>query len=231
MTYRARLRHFLFAFLAFSAGMIAIAGAQEPLLGAKLPSSSGSFLAGQQAFKDLRTRDASQYFLNASEVEWENPSIVERAFVSLTADGRVDDAAAIAQHLLDLDPDNEMAHLVLGTIALKERRYASAIGQLENSGGESFIGLTSNIVRAWALVGDEKYGEAEVLLEDLGKGRLSDFLIFHRALMADVAGEREIAIDLSGQAYEVDRYVARVVEAHARMLANASMFAEAKARG
>ena len=229
MTYFVRLWPRLVILLALLIAPIAHASAQEPLLGINMPSTSGSFLAGQQAFKELRTDDASRYFLDASEADWENPVIVERAFVALAADGRVDDAAALAQHLIELDPENEMARLVLGTVALKERRYSSAIKQLEGVQNGSFVGITAAIVRGWALVGNKDYPASEVLMDELGRSGLDDFLVFHRALMADVAGEREVAISYSTQAYNSDPYVARIVEAQMRMLANASRFDEAKA--
>lgn len=228
MSYFLRLWSRFIILLALLSASVAIVGAQEPLLGVNMPSTSGSFLAGQQAFKDLRTDDASRYFLDASEAEWENPSIVERAFIALAADGRIDDAAALAQHLIEIEPENEMARLVLGTVALKERRYTSAINQLEGVEVNSFVGITGAIVRAWALVGNKDYPASAVLLDEMGRAGLDEFLVFHRALMADVAGEREAAIGYSTQAYEADPYVARIVEAQMRILANAAQFDEAR---
>lgn len=192
------------------------------------PSISGSFLAGQQAARDLRPGDASRYFLDASQLDWENPAIVERAFTSLAASGAIDDAAALAQHLVELEPRNEAARLLLASVALKERRYSAAVKQLRNLGPESFVGITARILEAWALVGDDRYSESAALMDKLAEAGLDEFLVFHRALMADYAGDKELALANAEQAYSSDPYVARIVEAYVRMLGNASMFDEAK---
>ncbi len=192
------------------------------------PSISGSFLAGQQAARDLRPDTASRYFLDASQLDWENPAIVERAFTSLAASGAIDDAAALAQHLIALEPFNETARLLLASVALKERRYGAAVKQLRNLGPESFVGITARILEAWALAGDGRYGESAAQMDELADAGLDEFLVFHRALMADFAGDKELALASAEQAYRSDPFVARIVEAYVRMLGNASMFDAAK---
>lgn len=216
--------------LVFAASFAApLASAQQSTLPLRTPSASGSFLAGQQALRELDTTLASRYFLDASEADWDNPVIVERTFTALAADGRIDDAAAVAQHLIEIEPENELARLVLGTVALKERRYRSAISHLDSAGATSFIGITASILHAWSLLGDDDYNGSQLVLDDLGQAGLEEFLVFHRALMADVASQRDLAIAYSEQAYAVDPYVARIVEAYTRVLGNASRFDEARA--
>lgn len=205
-----------------------VATAQNGLIPLKTPSPSGSFLAGQQAARDLRAEEASRFFLDASESDWENPAIVERAFTTLVASGAIDDAAVIAQHLIELEPANETARLLLGTVALKERRYSSAIKHMDLLGLDSFVGITGNIVKAWALIGSENYDAANNVMDELAETGLDEFLVFHRALMADVQGDRELAIAYARQSYESDPFVARIVEGYVRMLGNASRFDEAR---
>tara|TARA_R110002124_G_scaffold250589_4_gene415678 strand:- start:609 stop:2432 length:1824 start_codon:yes stop_codon:yes gene_type:complete len=196
-----------------------------PLLRA---SVTGAYMAGQQSLKDLRTDEAARYFYQAAQADWQNPLLVERAFIAFAADGQIGQAASTAKHLLDLDPSNELAEMVVATEALKERRYEAAEKHLNAIGQESFTGITATILRAWALVGANRKAEADSLLESLGKTGLDDFLVFHRALMAEVAGQTDEALDLAGQAFEAEPYVARIVEVYARDLANAGKFDEAK---
>ena len=191
-------------------------------------SATGSFMAGQQALKDLRTDEAARYFFQAAQADWENPLLVERAFIAFAADGQIGQAASTAKHLLDLDENNELAELVVATEALKERRYDAADRLLKAIGQDSFTGITASILRAWALVGDNRKAEADAVMNELGASGLEDFLVFHRALMAEAAGETEEAIALAGQAFDNEPYVARVVEVYARILANAGKFDEAK---
>lgn len=191
-------------------------------------SPTGSYMAGQQALQDLRTDEAARYFDSAAKADWENQLIVERSFIAFAADGQIGQAAQTAKHLLDLDPKNELAELVVATEALKERRYGAAERLLGAIGQDTFTGITASILQAWALVGDNKPEEAEALLDKLGSTGLEDFLVFHRALMAEAAGETDKAIELAGQAFDTEPYVARIAEVYARILANAGKFDEAK---
>ena len=192
------------------------------------PSVTGSYLAGQQALQELRTEEAARYFMQAAQGDWSNPILVERAFIAFAADGQIGQAASTAKHLLELDPHNELAQLVVATEALKERRYPAAESMMSKVGQDSFTAITGGILRAWALVGENKPADAEKALDSLGQGGLEDFLLFHRALMAEAAGDTEKAIDLAGQAYDAEPNVARVVEVYARILANAGQFDQAK---
>ena len=191
-------------------------------------STTGSFMAGTQALKDLRTDEAARYFLKAAQSDWENPILVERAFIALAVDGQIGQAASTAKHLLDIDPDNQLAELVVATEALKERRYDAADQMLKAIGQDSFTGITATIMRGWALVGNNRPDEAQAALDTLGATGLEDFLVFHRALMAEASGDTEQAIALAGKAFDNEPYVARVVEVYARILGNAGRFDEAK---
>ncbi len=192
------------------------------------PSVTGSYLAGQRALQELRTKEAALYFNQAAQGDWDNPILVERAFIAFAADGQIGQAATTAKHLLELQPTNELAELVIATEALKERRYPDAEAALAGVGQDSFTAITGGILRAWALVGENKPEDAEKALDGLGQGGLSDFLLFYRALMADAAGDTDKAIELSGQAFDAEPNVARVVEVYARILANAGYFDQAK---
>lgn len=131
------------AFLTLSSLAAPSALAQSDGFSFRPPSPSGSYLAGQEALDDLRTSDAASYLLDATQEEWENPAVIERAFAALAADGRIDEAEGMAQHMLELLPDHELAQLVIGTVALKERRYSSTISRFENFGVDNFVGITA----------------------------------------------------------------------------------------
>jgi len=192
------------------------------------PSVTGSYMAGQAALKDLRTDEAARYFSDAAQADWDNPILVERAFAALAADGQIGKASSTARRMLELDPANELAELVVASEALKERRYGAVVRQLGRISQDSFSGITAGILRAWAMVGDNRGDEAQALMEALGVNGLDDFLVFHRALMAEAAGDTELALELAARAFEAEPYVARMAEVYARMLANAGRFDEAR---
>jgi tetratricopeptide (TPR) repeat protein len=191
-------------------------------------TTTGNFLAGREALADMRTEDAARYFSDAAIDDWDNPILVERSFIAYAANGQVPDSARVARHLLELVAPNDLASLVIAAEALKDRRYAAAARELENVGGDTYAGIAGGVLRAWALTADGKFDEANTLLDTVGQGGLEDFLVFHRALMAEVSGRSADALELGKKAYEADPYVARIVEAYTRMLGNAGRFDEAE---
>ncbi|MEO7222253.1 MAG: tetratricopeptide repeat protein [Devosia sp.] len=194
---------------------------------ATAPSATGAYLAGLQAMGELRTPDAARYFGDAAAGEWENPLVVQRAFIAFAANGEIERAADSARRMLELEPDNQLARVVVATEAVKNRRYAAAIRDLEKLGADSFEGITGSILRAWALTGDGRFDEALTSLDAIGDGGLEEFLVFHRAIMAEVAGDSQAAQELITQSIETDPYTADVVEAYARILGAAGRFDEA----
>lgn len=194
---------------------------------AKAPSPTGSYLAGQEAMSELRTPEASRYFADAAAEGWDNPLIVHRAFIAFAANGEIDRAADGARRMLELEPTNQLAQLVIATEAVKNRRYTAAIRDLDKLGADSFEGVTGSILKAWALTGDGRVDEAFASLDAISDGGLEEFLVFHRAIMAEVAGRSADAQDLISQSIETDPYTADIVEAYARILGNAGRFDEA----
>jgi tetratricopeptide (TPR) repeat protein len=206
---------------------VALGGAFGASAAAARETATGDYLAGQQALYDLHTSDAARLLGEASQEDAENPLIVSRAIVALAADGRIEDAAKMARHMLELDPKDEISHLIIGAVDLQNGEFPAAANELKDIGTDSFPGLTGTILHAWALVGENKLDAAEDLLAEMSDQGLADFLVFHRALMADVAGNTELALQLAQAAYDADPGVARLVEAYSRMLGNAGEFDEA----
>ncbi|RDE10595.1 tetratricopeptide repeat protein [Pelagibacterium lacus] len=215
--------------LALSVPFAMSASAQTSILGPRNTSAVGAYLAGLAALENLEARRAASFFMQAAEKEWDNPIYVGQTFLAYLLAGQINDATSIAQHVLDLNPNDELARLTLGAVALKQRRYTSAEQILSRVPEASLIGVTAGIMRAWTAVGDGRTSQANAILETLGQGGFEDFLLFHRAIMADLGGDRAAAIALSTQAREMDPFVPRIAEANIRILANAGRFEDAQA--
>lgn len=203
------------ALVALAAANGAMAQSAMPLA---IPSATGSYLAGREALQDMNTQEAASYYLDAARSDWENLDIVSSAFEALLADGQVPRAIDVASHLVELDPKNGLAHIFLGTVALKERRYTSALRDFDAVETNSFLGITAGILKGWAQVGKGDLGQAQKSLDAISRNGIADFLLFHRALMADVAGKPNEALGLMRQAYENQPNDIRLVEAYTRML-------------
>jgi tetratricopeptide (TPR) repeat protein len=185
------------------------------------PGATGAYLSGLEASDSMSTHEAAQFFGDAAADEWDNPIVLNEAFIAFVSDGRIGDALNVAHHLSDLQPDNDMVKLVVATVALKERRYDDAVTELDKIGSNSFEGVTGAVLKAWAITGQGRLDDAFKSLDTVGDNGLAEFLIFHRAIMAEVAGRTDDAVKYISQAHDGDPYTADVVEAYASILANA----------
>lgn len=209
--------------------MLVPAQAQPGNFSLRQTSPTGSYIAGMAALERFDARAAARLLMQAAEAEWDNPYYSGRAFLAYLMLGRVADAASIAQHLVDIDARNELARLTLGVVALKQRRYNSATQQLGSVPTATLIGVAAGILDGWAHIGNNDPAGAYAIMDRIGEVGFDEFVIFHRAIMSDVSGDRSNALRLAREAYELDPFVPRIAEAYVRILANAGQFEEAQA--
>lgn len=227
LTISSRAVATLFALSSLASVSVGVA-LEGDIIDLHMPSTSGSFLAARGASVDRRHDIAAQFYLDALDAGSENPLLVDRAFISLAAAGDFTRSAATAQRLLEVQPNHELAQLVLGAVALKERRYASALEHLSSMDPTTLLGITGTVLDAWAMFGNGQIDAAEAEIASIDEQGFAEFLTFHRGLMADLAGEESSALGLLGTAYQSDPMVFRIVEAYSRTLANAGQFTEAR---
>lgn len=204
------------------------AASASTMFNPRQPSPTGSYLAGQAALSSMETDAAARYMRDALEGEYDHPQVIQTAVIAFASNGQIADAASAARHMLEVDPGNELARLIIAAEELKQGDFPGVAEELDGLGADSFAAITGSILRAWALVGENKLDDALKSLDPVSANGLDDFLVFHRALMADVAGDRDRAIEFAAKAYEIDPLVARIVEAYSRMLGNAGRFDEAE---
>ena len=155
----------------------------------------GNYLAGRFA-QSRHDMSAAADFLNAALDEApEAPDLLRRTFLLMIMEGRMDDALPLARELLQKDPNQPIANLVVVVEEMKQGNYkklGETSEKLENTGLNAF---TMPIMRAWALVGRKKYDDALAALAPLkgaeGSGSLHDL---HQAIINDVAGRRDEAL-------------------------------------
>lgn len=191
-------------------------------------SAIGSYMAGNEAFNRLDTANAADYLGRAVLAAPGDPVILSRAFLSYLMDGRIFDATPLANMVLEIEPQDELARLTLATNALRERRYAAAITYLEPMSSGSIVGITGRVVSAWAHLGLGDAEGAEAIFAELDDSGFGEFLTIHRALLSDLAGEHEEALAFAAMAYEIEPFAPRIVETYGRALANAGRFDEAR---
>ncbi|MGV7033233.1 tetratricopeptide repeat protein [Methylobacterium symbioticum] len=185
-------------------------------------SLEGNFLAAYIAGAARDTAAAATFYREAVKADPRNAELLERAFISLLADGALPDAFRAAERLTARDGANGLANLSLGVRQIKAGQWAAARQNFTKSGRGAAADLTATLLTAWAYAGQ---GDGKKALETVGrlKGEryYNTFRDYHAGLIASVVGDQAEAERRLKASYEADRNTLRVVDAYARQQAAA----------
>lgn len=164
----------------------------------ELPSRSaaGNFLAGFSAQRGNDAAAAADYFDAALAVEPSDMQILLRALAANLQDGRGDQAAALAERILALDPGSSLAQLTLALRDARNGRHAEAeqrLSQLRRAGPNAVLGP---MLTAWSRAGQGKIDAALEVLKVEETGPQADIAgMFHlqAGLIAELGGRNDLA--------------------------------------
>jgi tetratricopeptide (TPR) repeat protein len=194
-------------------------------LGAQTPSqqelarvsSAGNYLAARHAGVQRDAVSASAYYRAALRADPKNPVLLERAFLSVLVDGEIDEAARLAERVIQSDRTNRVARLVLGVRALKQKQYAAARQQIAQSVRGPIADLTATLITAWTFQGAN---ESRVAIENIdrltGPEWYAIFKDLHAGLILDLANNKREAGKRLERVYKLDGNALRAVEAYGR---------------
>src|ERR1700756_6007017 len=92
----------------------------------KTLTTAGSYLAARHASVERDASSAAAFYRSALRTDPKNNELLDRAFISSVADGDIDEAVKLAERILTVDKTNRVARLVMGVQELKQRKYAAA---------------------------------------------------------------------------------------------------------
>ncbi len=212
-----------------AAGVVAFASAghaeTEPngLALLKTPYASslaGSYLAGRSADVARDLRAAATYFTTALGRDPENPILLERVLVLRMANGEIDQARELADRLVAIDRLNPLARLLRSAQAFKHGEYDLARQEIEETAPAPLAILTGGLLTAWSEQATGKIDDAMKTIQDLsGPSWYGIFQDYHQALIADLAGRKDEAVERITAAFNADGSALRVVEAYGVILA------------
>ena len=182
-------------------------------------SLEGNFLAAYIAGSSRDTSAAALYYREALRDDPRNSELLDRAFVSLLADGDVAAAGRAAERIVARDNGNGLAQLALGVRALKARQYATARASLARSGRGRAADLTATLLTAWSYAGSREGRRAIETVDQLkGERGFAAFRDYHGGLIAELVGNDAEAERRFKAAYEADKTTLRIVDAYGRFL-------------
>lgn len=182
-------------------------------------SVAGNYLAARHASAQRDATAASNYYRAALRADPKNPELLERAFVSVLADGDIEEAARLADRLLQINRTDRIARLVVGVRALKQKQYAAARVQIAQSVRGPVTDLTAALLTAWTQFGA---GEPRAGIETIDKLQGADwyalFKDLHAGLIFDASNNRKEALTRLERAHKLDSGALRVVESYGSLL-------------
>ncbi|GAC1503288.1 MAG: tetratricopeptide repeat protein [Bradyrhizobium sp.] len=180
---------------------------------------SGSYLAARHASVERDATSASAFYRSALRTDPKNNELLDRAFISSLADGDIEEAVKLADRILTVDKSNRVARLVVGVRDLKQKKYAAAQLNINQSVRGPITDLVATLLSAWA-----SYGAGDTKVAVAGIDKLTGpewyplFKDLHSAMILELAGRDKDAGVRLERAYKLDDSMLRVADDYARWL-------------
>jgi tetratricopeptide (TPR) repeat protein len=182
-------------------------------------TASGSYLAARHAGTQRDAGAAAAYYRASLRGDPKNAELLERAFLSVLAEGDVEEAVRLAEQVIKLDKNDRVARLVVGVHAIKQKKYPAAKVNLNQSNRGPITDLAATLLAAWASYGA---GDSKSAIESIDKLQGADwyalFKDLHAGLILDLAGNKKEAGKRFDRVQKLDAGAIRIVQAYSSWL-------------
>jgi tetratricopeptide (TPR) repeat protein len=191
-------------------------------------STSGNYLAARHAGGERDAAAAAAYYRAALRGDPHNNELLGRTFLSVLANGELDDGVKLAERVLQVDKNDKVARLVLGVRAIKQKQYPAARRELAQSIRGPVTDLVAALLSAWSLASPS---EAKLATDTIDKLASADgyatFKDLHAGLILDLVGQKKEAAKRYERAYKNDPAALRVVQSYGSFLSRQGSTEEA----
>jgi predicted negative regulator of RcsB-dependent stress response len=120
---------------------------------------------------------------------------------------------------VQINKTDQIAHLVLGVRAIKQKQYPVARRELAQSIRGPITDLAATLLAAWTMASPTEAKSATDTIDKLnGADWYAIFKDLHAALILDVAGQKKEATKRFERAYKLDPTALRVVQSYGSFL-------------
>lgn len=126
----------------------------------KSKTLSGAYLSARHAEANADNEGATQFFNRALQLDPENQELLRQAFFLAAQVGDFDTAIPAAQKSYDGSQQLSMAPLILAVAHFKKGEYDQTNALLRKISGQSPVGFSLPMLRAWALAPKESVDKA-----------------------------------------------------------------------
>ncbi|HMG77661.1 MAG TPA: tetratricopeptide repeat protein [Xanthobacteraceae bacterium] len=180
-------------------------------------TTSGSYLAARHASVERDASSAATFYRSALRTDPKNNELLDRAFISSLAEGDIDEAVKLADRILTIDKNNRVARLVVGARDLKQKKYAAAQININQSVRGPITDLVATLLSGWAAYGAGDTKTAVANIDKLtGPEWYPIFKDLHSGMILELANKEKEAGARLERAYKLDDSALRVTDAYAR---------------
>ncbi len=171
------------------------AAAKETTPPVRVNSLSGAYLAARIAEVDNDLRSAIAYYERALAFDPSDRAIKQSLMVALIANGDFDKALPFAEQLKEVPEVERFSRVALAIDAFRKQDYAKAESWLKLALESDLDRLITGLMTAWAKSGGgDTDGAITHIAEMKGPPWFDLFVKYHRALIAEQAGDRPAAL-------------------------------------
>jgi len=177
------------------------------------PSPFGHYLAARQAEADHANSTAADLLSVTLANDPDNPELLNESFLLLAAEGRLDQAAKLAERIDKLDPKSPTAGMVLAANEMVAGDFKAADARLAKLPDEGVNKIVVPMARAWLALADKRIDDAFAALKKLDAiPGLEPMAALHAGAIADLAGRTDEAKAAFDKLLETESTTLRVVE-------------------
>src|SRR5579871_4328298 len=185
----------------------------------KALTTAGSYLAARHASVERDAASAAAFYRSALRTDPKNNELLDRAFISSVAEGDIEEAVKLADRILAVDKSNRVARLVVGVQDLKQKKWAAAQLNINQSIRGPITDLVATLLSAWAAYGGGDAKGAVASIDKLtGPEWYPLFKDLHAGMIDELAGKEKDAGMRFERAYKLDDSMLRVADSYARWL-------------
>jgi tetratricopeptide (TPR) repeat protein len=176
-------------------------------------SPLGHYLAARQAQTDRRNSEAADLLAVTLAKDPDNPELLNVSYLLLASEGRLEEAALVAEHIEKVEPNSPTAGILLAWRDIKKGDLKSADADLAKLPDDGVNKIIVPMLRAWLAQG---MGQTDQALAQLGRlaaiPGIEPVADLHRALIEDQAGRSEPAAADYAKLLDAEAGTLRVIQ-------------------
>ena len=161
----------------------------------KKSSIAGNYLAGRHAQASNDISNATLYFSRALEASPDSQSLLQRTFLMMTSEGRIDESLPLAHKILIQNSRAPVANLTVIAGDIHLNQFSKAMKKIKALPVGGLNDYVAPLLAAWISVAQGRSVQNSLAqLKPLKQEGSKPIYYFHKALILDFRGDQEQAV-------------------------------------